>query len=194
MVSIIHIHTVVHSTGSSSRSSQFTALLVPESHSDSLDQVGEHLLSSGKKWEEWGCSEARPCGGARGWDTTDELCSSQWEGGDCLPWPRCRGQLWSAPQSLLLSTYTSYQWSSQYWAAAAAGLKSGFIWTSFSSIGWLVIWYQANFILTLVWAEQEQSFSEEKFRVSITSLSDELFLSNCDVSSRHTQADSLIID
>ena len=73
-------------------------------------------------------------------------------------------------------------------------LKSGFIWTSFSSIGWLVIWYQANFILTLVWAEQEQSFSEEKFRVSITSLSDELFLSNCDVSSRHTQADSLIID
>ena len=88
---------------------------------------------------------------------------------------------------------TSYQWSSQCWAAAAA-LKSGFIWTSFSSIGWLVIWYQANFILTLVWARQEQSFSEEKFRVSITSLSDELFFSNCDVSSRHTQADSLIID
>ena len=39
-------------TGLSSRSSQLTGLmlvLVPASHSDSLDQVGEHLLSSGKK-------------------------------------------------------------------------------------------------------------------------------------------------
>ena len=190
MVSIIHIHTVVRVYHLGLHSSR--RCWCP-SHTrivwTKLGNICWALVRSEKSG-----AAARPCGGARGWDTTDELCSSQWEGGDCLPWPRCRGQLWSAPQSLLLSTYTSYQWSSQYWAAAAAGLKSGFIWTSFSSIGWLVIWYQANFILTLVWAEQEQSFSEEKFRVSITSLSDELFLSNCDVSSRHTQADSLIID
>lgn len=100
-------------TGLSSRSSQLTGLMLkcwcwcpPHTRIvwTKLGNICWALVRS-----ERSAAAARPCGGVRGWDTTDELCSSQWEGGDCLPWPRCRGQLWSAPQSLLLSTSTIHQ-------------------------------------------------------------------------------------